>query len=204
MRKILLAAVGVAVLAGAGGIAMAQDRDGHRGGLFQSDSNSDGVVTRAEFDAGRDAMFARLDANSDGQLARDEMRAGRHGRRGGGGHRGAFIARGADANEDGQITRDEFLARPIEQFNRLDRNSDGVISADEQPQRRERGDGDRPQRDRSQRGERPNPDSNGDHLISRDEFAAMGGSMFDRLDANDDGQVTQEEARAAHPRRGRD
>lgn len=202
MRKVLLAAAGIAVLAGASGIALAQDRDrdGHRGGLFQSDSNSDGVVTRAEFDAGRDSMFARLDANSDGQLAREEMRAGRHGRRGGG-HRGAFMMRGADANEDGQITRDEFLARPIEQFNRLDRNSDGVLSADEQPQRRERGEDDGPRHDR---GERPNPDANGDNLISRDEFAAMGGTMFDRLDANDDGQVTREEARAAHPRHGRD
>jgi hypothetical protein len=41
--------------------------------------------------------------------------------------------------------------------------------------------------------------------LSRAEFAAMGAHMFDRLDANDDGSVTREEAEAARPhRRGRE
>ncbi len=213
MRKILLAAAGAAVLAAGGcGFAQAQDgdreRDG-RHGMFQSDSNSDGVLTRAEFDAGRDATFARLDGDNNGNLTREEMRAergerGGRGQRGGRGHRGGgmHMLTSADANGDGSITRDEFLARPIEHFDRLDANNDGVISADERPQRGERGD--RSER-RERRADRPNPDANGDGSFSRAEFSAMGSGMFERLDANDDGRVTQEEAQAARShRRGRD
>ena len=49
MRKFLLAAAGFAAITGAAGLALAQDdgpQRGHRG-VFQSDSNSDGVLTLA-------------------------------------------------------------------------------------------------------------------------------------------------------------
>lgn len=209
MRKIWLAAAGAAVLAaGACGFAQAQDgsqeRDGRRG-FFQADSNSDGVLTRAEFDAGRTASFARLDADNNGQLTREEMRAerGEHrGRRGG--HRGGGMHQlaSADANNDGNITREEFLARPNQMFERMDDNNDGVISANERPQRDERGErgGER----RAERPDRPNPDTNGDGTFSRAEYTAMGAGMFGRLDANNDGRVTQEEARAGRRHRGGD
>lgn len=216
MRKILLAATGAAVLvAGACGMAQAQNgaplnSNAGAHGVFRLDANSDGVLTRAEFDAGRVSEFARLDADNNGQLTREEMRAG-HGARGEGGHRGRGGRRGpdgeqhlanADANNDGNITREEFLARPTAMFGRLDANHDGVISATERPQRQ-----DRQARDgeRRQRGDRPNPDTNGDGSFSRAEFTAMGAGMFERLDANSDGRVTQEEARAMRDhRRGRD
>ena len=208
MRKIWLVAAGAAVLAaGACGFAQAQDGPQERGdrhGIFQSDANSDGVLTRAEFDAGRTALFARLDADHNGQLTRDEMHAergerGEHrGRRGG--HRGGMHQlASADANNDGNITREEFLARPNEMFQRLDTNNDGVISADERPQRGERGG---PGRERGERSDRPHFDSDNNGTLSRAEFAAMGAGMFERLDANGDGRVTQEEARAGWRHRG--
>lgn len=204
MKKLLIA-VSVAALAGAAalpalaqsGAAPAQAERGHRGPggmLFQSDANSDGVVTRAEFDAGRAAHFTQLDANRDGSVTREERRAswqamrgerGEHGRRGGRGH---GMER-ADANNDGNITRDEFLAGPLERFARMDTNSDGIITVAERPQR--------PQR--PERGERParvNPDTNNDGSLSRAEFDAQGAAMFTRLDANSDGRVTREEADA--------
>lgn len=205
MRKFLFAAAGFAALAGAAGLALAQDSTAPRergAAFFQADANSDGAVTRAEFDASRAARFAQLDTNNDGQLTREERRAergdrGRHGRRGGGLH---MLGR-ADANNDGNITREEFLARPTEMFARLDANGDGVISAAERPERPERGE--RP--NRSERRERANPDANGDSQLSQAEFIAAGAGMFQRLDANSDGRVTREEAAAAHPhRRGRD
>lgn len=220
MRKILLVAAGATALAASAcGFAQAQngpeDRAGHHG-VFQSDSNNDGVLTRAEFDAGRQALFARLDADNNGQLTREEMQAERaehRGRRGG--HRGRPPGgglEGADANNDGNITRDEFLARPIQMFDRLDANHDGVISAAERPQRPERGDDDGPRRGRGaddgpghDRGDRPNPDADGNGTISRAEFTAMGAGMFAHLDANNDGRVTREEAQAQREhRRGRD
>jgi Ca2+-binding EF-hand superfamily protein len=210
MRKILLAAAGVAVLgAGGVGVALAQEGDSERDGrhgVFQSDSNADGVLTRAEFDAGRDAMFARLDQDHNGNLTREEMRAGRseRGHRGWRRHRGGgmHVLTRADANNDGDITRDEFLARPLEHFDRLDANDDGVISTAERPQRGERGGRGEGER----RADRPNPDANGDGSFSRAEFAAMGAHVFERLDGDDDGRVTREEAQAArgHHRRGRD
>lgn len=207
MRKILLVAAGAAVLAtGACGFAQAQsggENAGGRHGLFQSDSNSDGVLTRAEFDAGRAAQFARLDADNDGQVTREEMRAQRGEHRRGRGHRGGLAGgfERADANDDGNITREEFLARPTAMFDRLDANDNGVIEASERPQRRERGAQDG---ERRQRADRPNPDANGDGSFSQAEFTAMGAGMFERLDANSDGRVTQEEAQAARGhRRGR-
>jgi len=201
MRKIFVAAAGLAALAGAVGIAAAQSTPAQapeRGEsrLWQSDANADGVLTRAEFDAARASHFTQLDADANGQVSREEMREmrrerGRHGRRGGGHH---HLTR-ADANEDGNITRDEFLARPIAHFDRLDANDDGVIAADERPQRRERGER------RTERRERPDFDANDDRQLSRDEFASMGAGMFERLDANDDGRVTREEAEAAQAAR---
>jgi hypothetical protein len=213
MRKILLVAASAAALATAAcGFAQAQsgtNTSGGRHGIFQSDSNSDGVLTRAEFDAGRTAQFARLDADSNGQLTREEMRSdrgargehrGRRGHRGGPGGTGGF--QGADANSDGNITRDEFLARPIAMFERLDANSNGVIEASERPQRPERS---AQNGERRERPDRPNPDTDGNGTFSRAEFTAMGAGMFERLDANSDGRVTQEEAQAARGhRRGRD
>lgn len=198
MRKVLFAAAGLAVL-GAAGFAIAQD-DGprrERPDFFAADTNSDGAVSRAEFDTAHAARFAQQDANNDGQLARDEMHRGRGGR--GGHHRGGGMHHltSADANNDGNITRDEFLARPLEHFGRLDANNDGVISASERPAPRERG-----ERREGQRRERTNPDANNDHQISQTEHAAMGAAMFARMDANSDGRVTREEAQAAHGQRG--
>lgn len=208
MRKLLMAAAGVAVLAaGAAGIALAQGEPrGERGerGFFGADSNNDGVLTRAEFDAGQQALFARLDANNDGQLTREEGRAQRAMQHGGRrGHRGGpgFELARADANNDGNITRDEFLARPIEMFDRLDTNHDGVIQASERPQRPQRAEGERGERGGPGREGRPNIDSNNDGSISRAEFLAGGDARFQRMDANHDGRVTQEEAQAARPHR---
>ena len=40
------------------------------------DSNSDGAVSRAEFDAFHDKHFKRMDANNDGSVSREEMEQG--------------------------------------------------------------------------------------------------------------------------------
>ena len=196
MRKTLLAAAGFVALSGVGGLALAQDSAPSQRGVFQADANNDGVLTRQEFDAGRNARFAHLDANNDAQLSREEMRAMRGDRHHRGRRGGMHSLRGADANSDGNITRDEFLARPLQHFDRLDANDDGVISTAERPQRPEH---------QAQRADRPNRDANGDGQFSRTEFAAMGARTFERLDANSDGQVTRAEAEAARPhRRGRE
>ncbi|MBI3438096.1 MAG: hypothetical protein HY054_05495 [Proteobacteria bacterium] len=211
MRRLILGAIGLAALASAYGVAQAQagmsgDSHGRVGFFMRGDANNDGVVTRQEWDTFRAAEFVRLDANHDGQLSRDEMRAGRHWgvhRRGdpNGGPPSESHDRGRhfdlsrlDANHDGNISRLEFLAGPNERFDRLDTNHDSVISASESQAAQ--------QRMAERRAHRPNPDSNGDGVISRTEWDAMGAAVFERLDANHDGRVTREEAEAARPRRG--
>jgi len=48
--------------------------------FMEHDADGDGRISRAEFDAAREARFAALDADGDGRVTREEMRAG-HGRR---------------------------------------------------------------------------------------------------------------------------
>jgi hypothetical protein len=215
----MLAAIGLAALASACGMAQAEgDRpanapgDGHgRGGfLMRADANNDGVVTRPEFDASRATEFARLDTNRDGQLSREEMRAGRHWGGRGGGRRGpdgdgpggpgghGFDLTHFDANHDGAISRQEFNTRPDGLFDRLDTNHDNVIAAQEQQAAQQA----MQQRIAERRANRPDPDTNGDGNISRAEWDAMGSAQFQRMDADNDGRVTREEGESARPRRG--
>ncbi len=228
MRKVLLAAAAVGVLAGAG-VAVAQPQGGppqdgpHRGGrpdfARSFDANSDGTVTRAEFDAARAQMFTRLDANHDGVLADDELRGPRGGRDHDGppppgpdappppdgahgdhdGHRGPPDP---DANHDGVITRDEFLAGPIAMFDRLDANHDGRLTDAEKPDRTHFRMG-RHHRGGFGFGLR-GADANHDGRVTRAEFDAEGAALFTRMDANHDGQLTQADRDARHGERGAD
>jgi Ca2+-binding EF-hand superfamily protein len=195
MRKFLFVAAGIAALAGAG-LAVAQER-GPRGPMSY-DANSDGVLTRQEFDAGHAARFTEMDTNRDGQVTREERRAQHQARREGGegrrgGHHRAAFSR-ADANNDGNITREEFLARPNQMFDRIDANRNGVIEASERPQPRQRGEG-------GPRRERFNPDADNNGSISQAEHTAMGARVFERMDTNSDGRVTQEERQAGRGQR---
>jgi Ca2+-binding EF-hand superfamily protein len=128
-------------------------RGGHRGGpnLASADTNRDGAVSRAEFDAAisanqarrnaeaganRDRLFAALDANRDGSLSSAEMAAApaRHkGNRGGG--MGPMRDGGGrpnlDTNNDQKVSLAEWLARPEPLFDRGDANNDGRVTREE-------------------------------------------------------------------------
>ncbi len=110
----------IIVLAWAGA-ASAQD-GGAAARLARADTNGDGAVTRAEFDAMRAAGFDRLDVNQDGYLSSEESRTA--------GRRRAQIT-SADANGDGRVSRAEFLAQPPRGFNRFDANHNDVLEASE-------------------------------------------------------------------------
>lgn len=49
---------------------------GRGGGMMMADTDRDGVITRAEFDAHSAARFARLDTDKDGRITVEERRAG--------------------------------------------------------------------------------------------------------------------------------
>lgn len=175
MRKMIVLG-GVAALA-VSGAAMAQTHgDGQRGWrmdpnarvsqtefvdrrvarLTAMDANSDGVVSREEMQAGRqarmaerrDSMFERMDADSDGAITRGEYdashaqraermaeRRAEHGeagqRRGGRGHRGGQRM-GMRLDRDGQgVNIEQARQRATEQFARTDADGDGFVTGAE-------------------------------------------------------------------------
>lgn len=114
-----------------------QNRDGTVTGEEMQAAHA---ARRAEM---RGRMFERLDADSDGAISRAEFDAHagqRQGRRGGwGGHhrRGGRGWGQAEVAADG-VTRAEAEARATAWFARMDANGDGYVSAEDRQARRER------------------------------------------------------------------
>jgi EF hand len=104
------------------------------------DTDGDGFVSQSEFEAAfakaADERFARLDVNADGQLSADELTAARGRRMGHGTGRGMAQI---DTDGDGAWSLAELQAVwpdfDAARFSRLDRNGDGLITADERPMR---------------------------------------------------------------------
>src|SRR5262245_11162272 len=93
----------------------------------------------------------------------------------------------ADANGDGSITKEEFTKAREALFARLDRNSDGVITADE-----------RPERARARRRDAAGMvDTNGDGNVSKEEFLATPPRGFERADTDKNGVIDATELAAA-------
>ncbi len=117
-----------------------------------------------------------------------------------GGQPGARHAK-IDANGDGVIDRSEAAKAPrlAENFDKLDANKDGRLSADERPQRggRHGGKGGR-------NGGMAKLDTNGDGAIDRAEAAKAPrlAERFDQLDKNKDGRIGADERPQHGGRRG--
>ena len=174
MKKMILLG-GVAALA-LSGAAIAQTGDGQRGWrmdpdarvsqaefvdqrvarLTAMDANGDGVVSREEMQAQRqarmgerrDGMFERMDADGDGSVTRaeydaahaqrSEQRAERRGARGEAGHRrggrghGGGHGMGMRLDRDGQgVNIEQARQRATEQFARMDADGDGFVTGAE-------------------------------------------------------------------------
>lgn len=105
------------------------------------------------------------------------------------GARMAEQLRQADANNDGAVSRAELQAYRAGQFDRLDRNGDGVLTDSDMP---------RFAKIRERIEARIAAfDTNGDGRITRAEFTGGPTVAFDRADTNKDGLVTNAELNAA-------
>ncbi|MDX9974912.1 MAG: EF-hand domain-containing protein, partial [FCB group bacterium] len=161
----------------------------------EADANQDEQITLAELQAVIPTFtqhaFDYIDANGDGVISRDDLPDGppptelemlKH------------LLRMADADDNGEVTFAELQALVPElvqeQFDRLDRNGDGVISAADLPSLPE------------------DPmewllrvlreaDANGDGQVTFEELQAVAPSVtqeqFDRLDRNGDGVISVED-----------
>jgi len=124
MKPHVLVALGFAVLA-TPALAQIQRQDP----FADADTNRDGQITLAEYQASRAARFDRLDRDRDGVIRmQDFPRIAVRG------DRGADLERmisAADRNRDGALTRAEMLASPPVAFAMADANDDGVLTAAE-------------------------------------------------------------------------
>ncbi len=108
----------------------------------KADSNSDGSLSEEEFMAARAARAERMkqkrDVNGDGQLNQDDRDARKKMRKKMRKKRKAYKEKHAakrikvDANDDGVVDIAEHQAAVLARFERLDKNADRVLSADEQ------------------------------------------------------------------------
>lgn len=161
----------------------------------EADENGDGKVTNQELSAAMAARFATIDANQDGQLTTEELAAMRGKRQG---ERLAEI----DADGDGAISRDEAPPRMQRHFDQVDADGDGKVTAGELRE----GWG-KHRRGKGKAGQAMHLDTDGDGLVSADEFAKRAFRWFERADGDGDGEVTLAELsampRGKHGRHGR-
>lgn len=202
IKTVLLTTVALA----AAGIAYAAPK---------ADLNQDGQVTQTEFMSAATTRFVTADTNADGVLTDDEMKAARKSQRD---EHAARRFEKLDVNGDGVISKSEYDAKRAEigekMKERRDVNGDGVVdAADREAHKAERaarkaerdanGEArpDRAEGERKMRGPKgkrggmrgPNPDANGDGVVTRAEYEASTLAMFAKLDANGDGVLTKGE-----------
>jgi Ca2+-binding EF-hand superfamily protein len=162
------------------------------------DTAGNGYVTKDEYLVAAQNRFARLDSNSDGRLTPDEL-ASSHERHGGnaaktGSARATFGQKRfdkLDTNHDGVISKDEFLAEAAARFAQFDTAGNGKVTAAEI-------EGAPKTQDRAVRiADRfvKRMDTNGDGVVTRDEFVAAAKARFARLDKNADGYLDADEMR---------
>ncbi|MFP7674310.1 EF-hand domain-containing protein [Marivita sp. S0852] len=108
----------------------AGSREDRRAEMFADlDADGNGVVSAEEFAAGV-GLFGRADADGNGLLTAEEIAASNQDRAE---RRAARMIERLDTNSDGMLSQEEVTARrsPAQMFDRLDANDDGEVSAEE-------------------------------------------------------------------------
>lgn len=102
--------------------------DRHAALFRRYDADHDGRITRAELEAAAGRTFDRIEGSRDGAVTATEVSAANDARRARG---AAARMKALGAGPDGKVTREAWIAAEDRTFHRLDRNGDGVLSADE-------------------------------------------------------------------------
>ena len=98
--------------------------------LKEMDANSDGAISKAEFDAFNAKRFKAMDANGDGKISHNEIKP-EHQKTLEKGKGKRFDE--ADANHDGALTLEEAETMPMlsKRFDKMDANHDGKLTREE-------------------------------------------------------------------------
>jgi hypothetical protein len=106
-------------------------------GMMRYDTNNDGFVDHAEWNAGQEARFKELDTNKDGKLSQDELFARTPAAAGNVlptdrqfERQTAYFQR-MDTDKDGFVSKAEFMAQADRNFARCDLDKDGRINTAE-------------------------------------------------------------------------
>jgi len=164
-------------------------RPSHFMKLFDGNDH-DGIVTRAEFNAVMKKNYQTMDTDNNGKVSLAEFKKYHAERRKS--HQQAKLNH-IDQDKNGFISRQEFTASAIkraeQRFNRLDKNQDGQISTQEYTANYPR----------NKHHLVNKMDKNKDAQISFEEYTTMSRRWFDRLDSNQDNQVTINEIQGRFP-----
>lgn len=210
MKRKLLVVASLLALAGSA-TAQMPGAGGARGfGLLEFDTNADGRLTKAEFDAAQRTRFNQIDADKDGSATPEEIRTGMEAQAKAR-HEAAQKARFTELDKDknGQISQAEFLS--AETGDHGPRMRDGrapgrimMFGGPGGPDRlrgeRMRGPGGPRSDGAPGAGSPPQPgniqlragpaDADGDGRLTFAEFTARPREAFTRADGNKDGTVT--------------
>jgi hypothetical protein len=106
-------------------------------GVMRYDTNGDGWVDKAEWNAGQEARFKELDTDKDGKLSQDELFARTPAAPGNvlptdrQFERQSAYFRRVDTDRDGFVSKAEFMAQADRNFARCDLDRDGRINTAE-------------------------------------------------------------------------
>jgi Ca2+-binding EF-hand superfamily protein len=107
--------------------------------------------------------------------------------------------RAMDANHDGKVSRDEHAAAAKGLFTAMDASKDGRVTAAEMDAAYERVTGQKPKTGDMPAAEKIKViDKDGDRVLTADEHAMGSRSMFDAMDTDKDGALTEAELAAGH------
>jgi Ca2+-binding EF-hand superfamily protein len=181
---LILSAISLTVVGSTAAMAMPGKHGGPAARFSALDTNADGKVTKAEFEADKLAKFQHADQNKDGFVTADELISARKAEHG---KRIDALFSSSDKNGDGRLSKTEAGDMHERRFAHLDANGDGFVGKDEAKNAA-------PPDHAKKHGTRwlGKLDTNGDGKISKSEIEQTGG-WFDRLDRDGDGVLLASE-----------
>lgn len=166
------------------------------GKMNKVDTNTDGVITFVEFSTAADARFAKSDLDANGFVTKEERKTAREAYRT---EARAKRFSATDANADGALTQAEIDAKMAERKAKMEARK-GERSGDKKARMK---DGAKKDKRKGKRGDRVNPDTDGDGQVSYAEHTASVQAKFTKLDANADGVLTADEMPKRRGKKGK-